>query len=353
MAALLSCSGLVLSNAEKELFSRANPLGICLFRRNIETPRQLTELISSVKQAVGRDDVLIAVDQEGGRVRRLGEPHWPSYAAAIDLGSLPLPVARRAAELHAILIAHDLRKLGINMNFAPVLDLLYPQTSPALKSRCLNASELVVSDLGSVMVRAYINSGICPCIKHLPGYGRATADPHLRLPKIDTPLSGLSADFLPFQKNAGCPAGMTAHIIISEIDKQRPITSSPAGIQQLIRGTLNFNGFLISDAIDMRALAGTIQKKALSALTAGCDCICYALGELSELEALVSVCPPLTDAALIRFEKIRRIISAPAPATDIGKLREEYDRIIGTIEPYCDDYDATEVLNQLKHKGEV
>ncbi len=352
MAALLSCSGPVLTAAEKELFARANPLGISLFSRNIKTPEQLAELVRSVRQAIGRDDVIIAVDQEGGRVRRLGEPHWLPYAAAIDLGALPLPQARRAAELHAVLIAHDLKQLSINMNFAPVLDLIHPDTSPVLKSRCLNASELVVSDLGSVMIQAYINSGICPCIKHLPGYGRANVDPHLHLPQIDTQLSDLAADFLPFQKNAGCPAGMTAHIIIRTIDGQQPITSSSAGIKRLIRGTLNFNGLLISDAIDMHALSGTIAEKARAALAAGCDCICYALGDLSEMEALAAACPPLTDAALSRLEKIRRIISAPAPATDIKKLREEYNRIIGTIEPYCDDYDATEVLNQLKHKGE-
>lgn len=352
MAALLSCSGPVLTADETEFFARVNPLGISLFSRNIENPRQLKNLVSSVKEAIGRNDVIIAVDQEGGRVRRLGEPNWPSYAAAIDLGSLPLPAARRAAELHARLIAHDLKELGINMNFAPVLDLIYPQTSPVLKSRCFNASELVVSDLGSVMIQAYINSGICPCIKHLPGYGRASVDPHLRLPQIDTPLTGLAADFLPFQNNADCPAGMTAHIIIRDVDKHQPITSSPTGIKQLIRGTLGFNGLLISDAIDMHALSGTIQEKALASLSAGCDCICYALGDFSEMEALSAVCPPLSDTALARYEKIRRIISAPEPKPDIKNLRNEYDRIIGTIEPYCDDYDATEVLNQLKHKGE-
>lgn len=352
MAALLSCSGPVLTSAETELFTRTNPLGISLFNRNIETPRQLKNLISSVKDAIGRDDVIIAVDQEGGRVRRLGEPNWPAYAAAIDLGSLPLPIARRAAELHARLIANDLKELGINMNFAPVLDLLYPQTSPVLKSRCFGANELVVSDLGSVMIQAYINSGICPCIKHLPGYGRASVDPHLRLPQIDTPLSGLAADFLPFQNNADCPAGMTAHIIIRAVDRHKPLTSSPTGIKQLVRDVLNFNGLLISDAIDMHALSGTVPEKALAALSAGCDCVCYALGELKEMEALAAVCPPLSDTALARYKKICRIISASAPETHTNPLRKEYDRIIGTIEPYCDDYDATEVLNQLKHKGE-
>lgn len=351
-AALLSCSGLTLTEAEKHFFAEVNPLGFSLFSRNIDNPNQLKALITSLKDTVGRDDVIIAIDQEGGRVRRLAEPKWPSYAAAIDIGSLPLPQVRRAAELHARLIAHDLRELGINLNFAPVLDIIHPQTSPVLKSRCFSASELVVTDLGSTMIQAYINSGICPCIKHLPGYGRADVDPHLRLPKIDTPLADLEPDFYPFQINAGCPAGMTAHIIIRETDSLNPLTSSTTGIEQIIRRRLNFDGLLISDAIDMHALSGTIAEKTVAALSAGCDCVCYAMGDMTEMEALAAVCPTLSPAACKRMDKIRRIILQPANNDDFERLRSEYDLIIGTVEPYCDDYDATEVLNQLKHKGE-
>ncbi|MFR8207322.1 MAG: glycoside hydrolase family 3 N-terminal domain-containing protein [Alphaproteobacteria bacterium] len=144
-------------------------MGISLFSRNIANREQTRELIREIKETIGRNDLLIAVDQEGGRVRRLAEPEFRSYAAAITLGSLGAS-APKAAALHAALISDDLKTLGINMNYAPSLDIIYPETTPALKSRCFSSSKLVVANLGKTMVDEYIKQGICPCIKHLPGH---------------------------------------------------------------------------------------------------------------------------------------------------------------------------------------
>lgn len=348
MAAMLSCSGYRLTDFEKQLFSRCNPLGINLFSRNIKDPAQLKALITEIKTVIGRDDVLIGVDQEGGRVRRLAEPNWPGYHSAIDLGKLPLKEAVRAAELQALLISADLIEAGINWNYAPVLDLLHPQTSPVLKSRCFGSSKLVVEQLGKAIVDAYIKQGTCPCIKHMPGHGRAAVDPHLALPKLDCRLDELADDFYPFQKLNYAPAGMTAHIIISEIDSARPITQSPEGIKQLIRGIIGFEGLLISDAIDMHALRGSLTEKALSALNAGCDCVCYAMGTEAGLSELAAVCPQLSDTALARFEKVKNITNRPASLTNKSALRTEYECLTGAIEPYNDTYDATEILNKLQ-----
>lgn len=353
MAAMLSCSGTTLSDAEKKLLATANPLGITLFSRNIADRGQLQNLIKEIKDTIGRENVLIAVDQEGGRVRRLTEPEFRSYTHPLSLGALPPLQAERAAFLHAALISADLQELGINWNYAPMLDIAFPQTSPVLKSRCFSSSELVVTRLGKAMADEYINNSICPCIKHLPGHGRAAVDPHLSLPRLDYGLEELSRDFYPFQQLNYVPAGMTAHIIVSAIDDTRPVTQSPRAIKELIRGIIGFNGLLISDAVDMHALQGTLAEKTLASLNAGCDCICYALGEYAGLTEIASVCPPLTEQGLERFEAVAQLCSRPyRPRPDLATLAEEYQRIIGSIEPYKDDYDATEVLNRLKHKGD-
>lgn len=347
-AAILSCRGTSLSDDEKYLFDRINPLGINLFGRNIASKTQIKQLIKEIRETIGREDVLIAVDQEGGRVRRLAEPEFRSYAHAITLGRLRQPEARTAATLQARLISADLRETGFNLNYAPVLDTLFPQTSAVLKSRTFGSDTQTIISLGKAMVDEYIDNGICPCIKHLPGHGRAAVDPHLNLPILDNPLSELEVDFAPFRSLNHTPAGMTAHIVIKAIDDKLPMTMSAKAIKTVIRGLIGFRGLLISDAVDMHALPGNIAERAAAALQAGCDCICYALGNYSELQKLADVCPPLTDAALERLQTIKNIITAKITFPNIENYANQYKNIVGTIEPYLDDYDATEVLNKMK-----
>lgn len=344
---LLSCSGTRLTDAEKIFFARCNPLGINLFGRNIENKTQIKNLVQEIKDTIGRDDVLIAIDQEGGRVRRLKEPEFRSYAAAIDIGTLPPAQAARAAELHAALIAADLAELGINVNYAPVLDLIYPQTSPALKSRCFSADEILTAALGRCEVEAFIKGGIAPCIKHMPGHGRASVDPHLKLPRLEQGLNELQKDFHPFKELNDSPLGMTAHIVLAAVDDTAPITQSKKAIDTVIRGEIGFNGLLISDAIDMKALAGTPGEKASAAVRAGCDAVCYALGDLSEMEDIAAALAPMSDKSLERFAKAAKIIHTKPHRQPWQKLSAEYQELAGSIPPYQETYDATEVLNQL------
>lgn len=347
-AAILSCQGTSLSDDEKRLFSRMNPLGINLFGRNISNKAQLKQLINEIKETVGREDILIAVDQEGGRVRRLAEPEFRSYTHAITLGRLPEEHAQTAAMLHARLISAELKETGFNLNYAPVLDTLYPETSAVLKSRSFGADTIVISTLGKTMVDEYIKDGICPCIKHLPGHGRAKVDPHLSLPVLEHSLSELEQDFAPFRSLNKTPAGMTAHIVIKAVDDKLPVTLSASAIQTVIREIIGFKGLLISDAIDMHALPGNIAERASAALQAGCDCICYALGNYAELKQLSSICPPLTDKALERLQPIKKIITTKIAFPNLENYANQYKNIVGTIEPYVDGYDATEVLNKMK-----
>jgi len=348
-AALLSCSGLELTDAEKRLFATTNPVGICLFGRNIHTAEQVSRLCRQIKETIGREDVLIAVDQEGGRVRRLAGDGFYETAPLITIGELPLPQAETAARLHARLTAADLQKCGINLNLAPVLDRLYPRTTDALKSRCFSSNELVVSRLGKIMIDEYISNHICPCVKHIPGHGRAAVDPHLNLPVVTASLQDLEQDFAPFKDNADAPAGLTAHIIIKAADNKHPVTQSAKAIKEIIRGLIGFKGFLFSDAIEMHALQGSLEEKAQQSLRAGCDAVVYAQGRYEDLEILSKICPPLSEEALLRLKTIKEIIlPTRQTAEPSSSAVRQYRELVGSVAPYQETYDATEVLNILQ-----
>ncbi len=350
MPAILSCLGYELTDEEKNFFSRTNPLGINIFGRNIKNKDQLKKLIKEIKEVIGREDVLIAIDQEGGRVRRLREPEFESYAAAIDIGRLPLPEAKEATKLHAKLIAEDLRELGINVDYAPVLDLIYEDTTSALKSRCFSSDEKIVAELGKEEVDTFIGCGILPCIKHMPGHGRAQTDPHLGLPVLDQNLEELQKDFYPFKQLKDCPLGMTAHVVLSAVDDKLPITQSKKGIEEIIRKEIGFEGFLISDAIDMKALKGSAGERAAKALSAGCDVVCYALGNLAEMKEIAASVPPMSDKSLERFAKATKIMHNNYYKNNRSEDISRYKKLIGNILPYQEGYDATEVLNRLQQK---
>lgn len=352
LAAFLSCQGTTLTDTEKRLLSKANPLGITLFARNIANKTQLRSLVKQIKETIGRPDVLIAVDQEGGRVRRLCEPEFRSYSAQIDIGSLPLPKAVKEANLHAGLISNDLTDVGINVNFSPVLDIAYAETNESLRSRCFSNNPQTVSKLGQTMLQKYMASGIIPCIKHMPGHGLAVSDPHLGLPVIDVSWQRLQTEIIPFKDCNFSPLGMTAHILLPAIDTKAPLTQSAKGIQKLIREVIGFNGLLVSDAIDMKALKGSITEKALTAIRAGCDCICYCMGDSGELEALTDNCPKLSDAGLERLDKALQILHNKQQTSDINADVAQYDEIMGQITPYQETYDATEVLHKLQQRKE-
>ena len=347
LPAILSCQGPRLTEDEKKFFSHINPLGINLFARNIISKKQIKQLISELKEVIGREDILIAIDQEGGRVRRLPEPEFRSYTAAITLGSLAFKDAKQACRLHARLISQDLKELGINVNYAPVLDIIHPQTSPALLSRCFSSDSKTVAKNKKISVKEYIKNGIVPCIKHIPGHGSTQIDPHLGLPILNTSLSEMEKDFYPFYCLRNAPFGMTAHVVITSVDDSTPITQSKKAIKTIIREHIGFKGLLISDAIDMKALKGTISEKAARSLEAGCDCICYALGDINEMKAIASVCPSMTDKALNRYQKLKKVWNKEVLFANSDKSAQNYQQLIGKTEPYQETYDATEVLNKL------
>ena len=219
---------------------------------NVQNPQQLKRLCQDIKETIGREDVLIAIDQEGGRVRRLVEPEFTPLAEQQRLNTVEL------AKQHAFLVAHDLKNCGINVNFAPVLDICYEFTSAVLRGRCFDGDEKQIAILGKAMVDEFMANGVCPCVKHLPGHGRAKSDPHLELPVIDDDIKTLQTDFYPFKQLKDAPMGMVAHLLLTKIDNSLPSSESPSVIKNIIRKEIGFSGFLVSDAIMMQALKGSI-----------------------------------------------------------------------------------------------
>lgn len=348
LAAILSVSSFELTDDEKYLLEDANPVGVSLFKRNLKEKEQIKSLIKSIKETIGRDDVVIALDEEGGRVNRLLEAGFGKYASQTLLSKINLPEVIKA---HATLISDDMLTVGANFNFAPVLDLDYEKTTNALKSRTFSSDPEIVSKYGRILWKTYQKNGVCPCIKHLPGHGRAESDPHLGLPVINLSVKNLQRDFFPFIYNKDCPAAMTAHILIPEVDAKNPITLSKAGIQNIIRGIIGYDGFLLSDALEMHALRGSVSERVCASLDAGVDAVCYCLGDINGLKEVADTQRYLSDKALERFSKVRNVLKTHKPQTNLDLLKQIYYAKTSLFEEENINYDATAVLFELQ-KGE-
>ena len=345
LPAFLSCQGERLSDDEKRLFAEYNPLGVCLFSKfctNIQNQKQVNLLVKDIKEAIGRDDVLIAVDQEGGRVRRLTEPEFTAVTSQQNITTPEL------AKWHAYLISYDLQSCGINVNFAPVLDTLTAETSAALQGRCFENN---VAGLGKVMVDEYIKNGICPCVKHMPGHGKAAADPHLSLPVIKDNLADLQVDFAPFKALHGVPMGMAAHIVLTAVDDKNAVTVSKKAITEIIRGEIGFDGLLVSDAVVMKALRGSITERSRASVAAGCDVICLGNADFAANKELCESGVEMTDAAEERLQKVCNVIKKKADFAQYEQIKNKYCANLKNIITYDYNYDATEVLNRLRNNN--
>ena len=276
-AAIFGCDGTALTTGEAAFFRDADPLGFILFARNVESPDQLRRLTSSLREAVGRDAPIL-VDQEGGRVQRLRAPHWHEHLPALDL-AMQASDPVRAMEIRFTLIAAELRASGIDTNCAPVADVASALTHPFLRNRCYGDDAETVSRLAMAAAKAHLAQGVLPVVKHMPGHGRATADSHRDLPTVSADRAALEQDFAPFRALAHLTMAMTAHIVFSAID-HRPATCSPVMID-LIRNDIGFDGLLMTDDIEMEALAGSVRDRTLAAIAAGCDVVLHCNGPMA------------------------------------------------------------------------
>lgn len=303
-AMIAGCSSLSLSAEEARFFRDADPWGFILFKRNVDTPDQVRALTAQLREAVGRSDAPILIDQEGGRVQRLKPPHWPDYPPGRAYGELYArdeAFGREIARLGARLIAHDLLSLGITVDCMPVLDIPIPGASSVIGDRAYGSQPRVVADLGRAVAEGLIAGGVLPVVKHIPGHGRAGVDSHHDLPVVDVPLSDLEiCDFVPFRLLSDLPLAMTAHVVYKAIDERHPATTSAVVISRVIRQAIGFGGLLMSDDLSMNALSGTAEERARASLHGGCDVVLHCNGDLDEMRCVVGEVPLLSGEASAR-----------------------------------------------------
>jgi beta-N-acetylhexosaminidase len=320
LAAILGVSGPVLTPEEAAFLREANPFGFILFARNIDTPDQVRALTESLRAAVDRADAPILIDQEGGRVQRLRPPHWPNRPPAQAFGTLharDFLKARAAARLHARLIAHDLRSLGIDTDCLPVMDVRQPGAHDIIGDRAFSENPSVVGELGRAQVIGLLEGGVYPVIKHIPGHGRSQSDSHEDLPVVDTDRDTLERhDIPPFRVVADAPFAMTAHIVYSAIDPDHPATLSSKVISEVIRGACGFDGLLMTDDLSMKALEGPFEERTRRSLEAGCDLVLHCNGDMVEMRGVVRAARPLDLEGLRRWERAKATLGHPDPGYD-------------------------------------
>lgn len=310
-ALITGVSGHALSSDERAFLRDVQPAGGILFARNCHDLAQVAALVAEMRTAVGADDFLMLIDQEGGRVQRLRGELGRALPPARTYGAMfahDPERARMAAYLVARLTAQDLRALGIDTNCAPVLDVPVPGAHDIIGDRAYGIDTGTVIALGREVMKGYAAGGVVPVIKHIPGHGRAGADSHLALPVVDTPREELSrSDFLPFRALSDAPCAMTAHVVFPAIDADRPASTSKPVISEVIRGEIGFDGLLMSDDLSMHALSGPMRQRAQEVLAAGCDVALHCNGDMGEMREAAEGCVPLSGRAADRFARAWRV----------------------------------------------
>ena len=330
-AFITGVSGTELTAAEREFIRAERPWGFILFKRNVATPAQVTALVSELRAVAGAADAPVLIDQEGGRVQRLGPPHWPVYPPGAVFGSLydiDSALGLTAARLSARLIAADLAELGITVDCLPLADVPVPGADTVIGNRAYGAEPDKVAAIARAVTEGLELGGVLPVLKHIPGHGRATADTHFRLPTVDTPRDELErTDFAPFKSLADLPMAMTAHVVFSAVDPAHPATTSATMIADVIRGAIGFQGLLMSDDVSMNALSGNIAERTRAIFAAGCDLALHCNGDIGEMREVAGQTPELTGRAL---ERARAALAARKPPQPFDRVaaRAELDALI-------------------------
>lgn len=333
-AAIFGCHGPELLASEAVFFRDCNPWAFILFSRNIETPEQVRKLCADLRGAVGRD-ALIFVDQEGGRVQRLRPPHWRKYPYAHDFSQLyrlDKQDALRAVWLNFRLIADELRSVGITANCAPVLDLPVFGADPIISDRAFSRDKFEMIEMAHAAMSGMTAGGVVPVIKHIPGHGRARVDSHKALPIITEPLDKLdSTDFVPFKALSDAPMAMTAHIVIDSVDGANPITVSRKAMQKIVRGAIGYDGLVMSDDLDMKALSGGLTNLTRKALAAGCDIALQCSGNLPYMVKVAKGLKPLAGDSLRRAMQAE-LMTEYIETFDLKDALVEFADLIGQLD---------------------
>ena len=318
-AFICGCAGLALSEADAGFIKSAQPWGLILFRRNIDTPQQVAGLVRHFREITGRADAPVLIDQEGGRVQRLNLPHWRAYPNARQLAAC----GREAVILSTRLMAHDMATLGINIDCLPVLDVPVAGGHEVIGNRAYSLDGEVVASMGRAAAEALMAGGVLPVMKHIPGHGRAGLDTHLALPIVTESRAVLEAsDFAPFRACRDLPIAMTAHVVFSGIDPENPATLSAKVIREIVRGFIGFDGLLLSDDLSMKALSGTFHDKTTRLFAAGVDIALHCNGDIGEAEEVAAATPVLAGRALQRAQAALACLGKPQAFDPVDAARK-------------------------------
>lgn len=296
-AAIYGIEDLALSEDERGFFRDAEPAGFILFKRNCETKEQLLRLTNSLRELSGRDDVPILIDQEGGRVARMRPPEWPAFPAAEKFANLYRVAPSSAIEAvraNARALGLMLRSVGVNVDALPLLDVRQEGASDIIGDRALGSEPMQVAALGRAVLDGMASAGVIGIIKHMPGHGRALVDSHKELPVVTASAEQLQADLEPFERLSTAPIGMTAHVVYTAWDQERPASLSPVVVRDIIRERIGFDGWLMSDDIGMEALKGDFASRSAGVIAAGCDVALHCSGKMAEMVEVASAVPAMS-----------------------------------------------------------
>lgn len=324
-------SGLTLTAEERALFADVEPLGYIIFKRNIADRSQLRALTDSLRDLSGRDDVPILIDQEGGRVARMGEPVWPLFPAsgAFDPLYAKAPMtAIEAVRANAEALGLMLSEVGINVNCAPVLDVRQTDTHDAIGDRSFGGEPMQVAALGRATLEGLRAGGVVGVVKHMPGQGRSVVDSHHDLPVVSADAATLVSDLEPFKSLNTAPMGMTGHIVFEAWDKERCVTLSPTVIETIIRGEIGFDGLLFSDDLDMKALQGSVADHAADCVAAGCDVALNCWGRFDEMVAIAAKLPEISVRSRARLDTAMATVKGIKTVDRIDTLIAKRDALL-------------------------
>lgn len=330
-AFITGVSGTELTADERAFIRAERPWGFILFKRNVATPAQVAALVAELRSVANAPDAPVLIDQEGGRVQRLGPPHWPVYPPGAVFSTLydtDSALGLTAARLSARLIAADLADLGITVDCLPLADVPVPGADAVIGNRAYGTSPDKVAAIARAVTEGLEQGSVLPVLKHIPGHGRATADTHFKLPTVDTPQDELErTDFAAFKPLADLPMAMTAHVVFSAVDPAHPATTSATMIAQVIRGAIGFQGLLMSDDVSMNALAGSIAERTRAIFAAGCDMALHCNGNIEEMREVAGQTSELSGRALERANAALAARKAPQPFDRVA-ARAELDALI-------------------------
>lgn len=331
---IFGLAGETLGPDERTFFAEVEPAGYILFKRNIVDRGQLRALTDALRSLHGRDDLLIMIDQEGGRVARMQAPVWPSFppAALFDrLYDIAPSSAIAAARANAQAIALTLEEVGIRVDALPLLDVRQDGASDIMGDRTLGAEPMRVAALGRAVLEGLAAGGVVGIVKHMPGHGRALVDSHLDLPVVTANADALESDLAPFRTLCSAPMGMTAHVVYTQWDADRPASLSPTVIGEIIRDRIGFDGLLMSDDLDMKALSGSIPDLAAGVVAAGCDLALNCFGRMDDMIGIANALPDISEPARVRLDRAMASVTRGGDQPPLEQLLATRDQLLEPV----------------------